>query len=243
MAEGAGVKRARCEDEPQVTLAYWAIRGLAQPIRLLLEYTGTPYADKRFEQGPAPDFDKSCWFDVKDTVVGDYPFPNLPYLIDGEQVITQSNAIVRHIARKHNLLGDSLDSASRVDIMLEEGMDLRNRTVGMAYGRSWGTGTYDTAMPGYAKATSEHFARISKFLGEAPWFGGANLSAADFVMYELLDQNALMVKGVLDPFPNLCDFQARFAALPPIKAYLASERCIVFPCNNQHSHTTQKRIC
>uniref|UniRef100_A0A8C2M9K0 glutathione transferase n=1 Tax=Cricetulus griseus TaxID=10029 RepID=A0A8C2M9K0_CRIGR len=30
-------------------------------------------------------------------------FPNLPYLIDGSHKITQSNAILRYIARKHNL--------------------------------------------------------------------------------------------------------------------------------------------
>ncbi|XP_061128500.1 glutathione S-transferase Mu 3-like [Syngnathus typhle] len=32
-------------------LAYWDIRGLAQPIRLLLEYTGTSYEDKLFSCG------------------------------------------------------------------------------------------------------------------------------------------------------------------------------------------------
>ena len=92
------------ESDKPMTLAYWAIRGLAQPIRLLLEHVGADYEDKRFEQGPAPDFDKSCWYQVKEQVLGDYPFPNLPYLIDGTTVVTQSNAIIRHIARQHDLL-------------------------------------------------------------------------------------------------------------------------------------------
>jgi len=83
-----------------VVLGYWAIRGLAQPIRMLLEYSSIPYEEKRFEQGGAPDFDKTCWTDVKDTVLGDYPFPNLPFLIDGDITVTQSNAIVRHVARR-----------------------------------------------------------------------------------------------------------------------------------------------
>ena len=47
------------------TICYWDIRGLAQPIRLLLEYTATPYEDKKLACGPAPDFDKSCWLDIK----------------------------------------------------------------------------------------------------------------------------------------------------------------------------------
>ena len=29
-------------------LGYWAIRGLAQPCRLLLAYTGTTFVDKRY---------------------------------------------------------------------------------------------------------------------------------------------------------------------------------------------------
>uniref|UniRef100_A0A7S4IF88 glutathione transferase n=1 Tax=Prymnesium polylepis TaxID=72548 RepID=A0A7S4IF88_9EUKA len=231
-------KRSR---EAAVTVAYWAIRGLAQPIRLLLEYTGTPYTDKKYEQGPAPDFDKSCWFDVKDTVLGEYPFPNLPYLIDGDLVVTQSNAIVRHLARTSGLLGSTTEAAARCDIMLEEGMDLRNRTVGMAY-RPPG-GDYDGALPAYEETLRAHLTKCSKYLGSSKWFAGDELTACDFVIYELLDQNALMVKGVLDAYSNLKDYHARFRALPEIAAYLASDRCIVFPCNNQHSHTTQKKLC
>ena len=85
--------------------------------------------------------------------------------------------------------------------------------------------------------------RAGHFLAARPWFAGDGLTACDFVMYELLDQNALMVPGCLDDFPNLKTYCTNFEALPAIKAYRASDRCIVFPCNNQHSHTTQKKIC
>ena len=50
-------------------------------------------------------------------------------------------------------------------------------------------------------------------------------------------------EGVLGSFPNLQAFHTRFAALPAIARFLSSDRCITFPCNNQHSHTTQKNIC
>lgn len=156
-------------------------------------------------------------------------------------IVTQSNAIIRHLARKADLLGSTLEAATRVDIMLEEAMDLRNRTIGMAY-RPPG-GDYEAALPQYEKTLRSHLARYESFLGESPWFAGDAITACDFVMYELLDQNALMVKGVLDAFPRLAAYQARFATLPSIAAFLASDRCITFPCNNQHSHTTQKKIC
>ncbi len=38
---------------------------LAQPIRLLLEYTGTKFEDRLLACGPAPSFDKSCWLNQK----------------------------------------------------------------------------------------------------------------------------------------------------------------------------------
>ncbi|KAM9691381.1 uncharacterized protein ACBT57_026405 isoform 2-T2 [Dama dama] len=82
-------------------LGYWDIRGLAHAIRLLLEYTDSNYEEKKYTMGDAPDYDKSQWLNEKSKLGLD--FPNLPYLIDGTHKLTQSNAILRHIARKHNM--------------------------------------------------------------------------------------------------------------------------------------------
>uniref|UniRef100_A0A8V5GL01 Uncharacterized protein n=1 Tax=Melopsittacus undulatus TaxID=13146 RepID=A0A8V5GL01_MELUD len=35
-----------------VTLGYWDIRGLAHAIRLLLQYTETPYEERQYRPGP-----------------------------------------------------------------------------------------------------------------------------------------------------------------------------------------------
>ena len=68
-------------DKPE--LGYWAIRGLAQPIRLLLNYTGTEFVDKKYEvTGSAPNWDVSSWFGIKFSLGLD--FPNLPYYMDGK---------------------------------------------------------------------------------------------------------------------------------------------------------------
>ena len=56
---------------------------LAQPIRFLLEYTGTEFTDTQFVvKGEAPNWDRSHWLDVKFTK--GLAFPNLPYYIDGK---------------------------------------------------------------------------------------------------------------------------------------------------------------
>ncbi|GAB1287995.1 Glutathione S-transferase [Apodemus speciosus] len=49
-----------------------------------------------------PDYDRSQWLNEKFKLGLD--FPNLPYLIDGSPKVTQSNAILRYLGRKHNLL-------------------------------------------------------------------------------------------------------------------------------------------
>ena len=74
--------------------------------------------------GPAPDYDKTCWYGIKHSLELD--FPNLPYYIDGDMKITQSNAILRHIARKHDMLGKTEEERVRVDIMGEQSMDFRH---------------------------------------------------------------------------------------------------------------------
>jgi hypothetical protein len=52
------------------------------------------------QEGPnsAKPFDKSCWFDVKDKQ--NMIFPGLPYLVDGDKKLSQSQAILRYVARK-----------------------------------------------------------------------------------------------------------------------------------------------
>ncbi|CAG0886732.1 unnamed protein product [Cyprideis torosa] len=113
-------------------LAYWDIRGLAQPIRLLLHYTETEFEDKYYVCGPAPTYDKSCWFSVKDSLGLD--FPNLPYYIEGDIKITQSNAIMRFVARKgENLEGKTPKEKVRVDMLENESMDFRNGFVRLCY--------------------------------------------------------------------------------------------------------------
>ena len=141
---------------------------MAQPARLLLEYTGEEWEDKKFVTGPAPTYNKSCWFGIKETLGLDFPnvsthdnltclkindkvkenstveiltpryflhqLLQLPYLIDGDLKITQSNAIMRHIGRKHGLDGKTEAEKVRMDLIENESMDFRNGLVGLCYG-------------------------------------------------------------------------------------------------------------
>uniref|UniRef100_A0A8C6TR91 glutathione transferase n=1 Tax=Neogobius melanostomus TaxID=47308 RepID=A0A8C6TR91_9GOBI len=214
-------------------LAYWDIRGLAQPARLLLEYTGTKYENKLYSCGEAPTYDKSCWFDVKDKLGMD--FPNLPYLEDGDRKIVQSNAIMRYIARKHNMCGETEDEKVRVDILENQAMDFRNGFVMLCYMH------YDSKAQEYKDKLPHTLKQFSDFMGDRKWFAGDKITFVDFLMYELLDQQRMFHSCCLDNFKNLSDFLDRFEALPQIKAYMNSDRFMKTPVNNKMAKWGNKK--
>ncbi|EAS07380.1 glutathione S-transferase, amine-terminal domain protein (macronuclear) [Tetrahymena thermophila SB210] len=88
----------------KIVLGYWAGPGKAQPARYLLEISGVKYQDVRYSK-PAD------WFG-KDKYALGLPFPNLPYLIDGDVKITESETIFDYLIHKLNktqLLGQDND--------------------------------------------------------------------------------------------------------------------------------------
>uniref|UniRef100_A0A3P9PK40 glutathione transferase n=2 Tax=Poecilia reticulata TaxID=8081 RepID=A0A3P9PK40_POERE len=216
-----------------MVLAYWDIRGLAQPVRLLLEYTGTAYDEKFYTCGEAPDYDRSCWFGEKEKLGID--FPNLPYLLDGDRKITQSNAIMRYIARKHNLCGETEDEKVRVDLLENQAMDFRNGFVRLCYT------DFEKLKPGYLSSLQGTLKQFSDFLGDRKWFAGDKITFVDFVMYELLDQHRMFHSSCLDDFKNLKDFLDRFEALEKIAAYMKSSRFIKTPVNNKMAKWGHKK--
>ncbi|KAF7484877.1 hypothetical protein GHT09_003577 [Marmota monax] len=146
-------------------LGYWNIRGLAHPIRLLLEYTDSSYEEKKYTMGDAPDYDRSQWLHEKFKLGLD--FPNLPYLIDGPHKITQSNAILRYLARKHNLCGETEEEKIRVDILENQIMDVRMHFIMLCYNPD-----FEKKKPEYLEAMPEMIKLFSQFLGKRPWFAG-----------------------------------------------------------------------
>ncbi|ROT60845.1 glutathione S-transferase [Penaeus vannamei] len=225
-------------------LGYWKLRGLCQSIRMLLEYTGTEYEEKLYHFGSAPDYDKSEWLDEKFNLGLD--FPNLPYYIDGSAKVTQSNAILRYIARKHDLLGRTDEEKVRVDVLENQAMDLRMSYVRLVYQN------YNTQKNEYLTNLPATLKLFSNFLGNRKWFAGEHffykslnqrweityqfsnihmLTFVDFLMYELLDIHLELDASCLASFKNLSDFHKHFEELPAIKKYMASPRFLKKPLN------------
>ncbi|XP_021487346.1 glutathione S-transferase Mu 6 isoform X1 [Meriones unguiculatus] len=196
-----------------VILGYWDIRGLGHAIRLLLEYTDTSYEEKRYSMGDAPDYDRSQW--MNDKLKLNLNFPNLPYLIDGSHKITQSNAILRYLGRKHNLCGETEEERIRVDILEKQAMDSRIQMGTLCYSPE-----FEKRKPEFLKGLPDQLKLYSEFLGKRPWFAGDKITFVDFLVYDVLDQHRMFEPTCLDAFANLKDFVARFEGLPKISAYM-----------------------
>uniref|UniRef100_A0A8C3T0V6 Glutathione S-transferase n=1 Tax=Chelydra serpentina TaxID=8475 RepID=A0A8C3T0V6_CHESE len=210
-----------------VTLGYWDIRGLAHAIRLLLEYTGTPYEDKQYSpSGEGPDYDTSQWTNEKEKLGLD--FPNLPYLIDGQTKLTQSNAILRYLARKHKMAGESEEEIQRVDMLENQAMDFR-----LAFARICYNPDFEKLKLEYLEQLPGKLKLFSQFLGDRKWFAGEKITFVDFLMYDVLDQNRMLEPKCLDQLQNLKDFLNRFEALEKIAAYMSSSRFMKTPINNK----------
>ena len=157
-------------------LGYWNVRGLTHPIRMLLEYTDSSYDEKRYTMGDAPDFDRSQWLNEKFKLGLD--FPNLPYLIDGSHKITQSNAILRYLARKHHLDGETEEERIRADIVENQVMDTRMQLIMLCYNPD-----FEKQKPEFLKTIPEKMKLYSEFLGKRPWFAYIHTTHTHFTPY------------------------------------------------------------
>jgi len=215
-----------------IKLAYWKIRGLAQPIRILLGYTDTEFEDIRYECDDAPPHACAEWAKDKENLGLD--FPNLPYLFDGDIKITQSNACLRYIGRKNKLDGESELEKSRVDMMESQAMDFRNIWVNFCYGGT--KETLETRSVAYRKKCHDNYLiRFENFLNSKTFFAGDKVTFVDFPMYELLTQHLHFDAALLDTYPNLKAFLKRFEELPKIAAFLKSDKCFKGPMNNKQA--------
>nr|AAB21173.1 glutathione S-transferase, GST [Schistosoma mansoni, Peptide, 218 aa] [Schistosoma mansoni] len=198
-------------------LGYWKIKGLVQPTRLLLEYLGERYEERLYDRN-----DGDVWRNEKFKLGLD--FPNLPYYIDGDVKLTQSMAILRYIADKHNMLGGC--PKERAEISMLEGaiLDIRYGVSRIAYNKEFETLKVDflNQLPGMLKMFEDR-------LSHNTYLNGDKVTHPDFMLYDALDVVLYMDPKCLDNFPKLISFKQRIENLPPIKNYLNSNRYIKWP--------------
>ena len=223
------------------TVVYWDICGLQQPIRLTLALAGVEWVDVRVDCGdPSTDEYKKLWMDFKPSLEPTLLFPNLPYLLDGEIAISQSNVILRYLGRKYGLMGEPA-SLHLVDLVLDEMADFDKQVTARCYSDKASLKPYcEKQLP----STLQKWARM---LGDKSFLTGMAgpssdlLTVADLKFYEtirkikIIEQELLDGTGALAGVPSLLAFCDRVEAVPALKAYIASDAFLARPLNNAHA--------
>lgn len=211
-------------------LGYWDIRGLAEPIRLMLEHCGVDYDQRLFVCGPGPEFKRNDWTDVKDTFGLD--FPNIPFYVDGEMRITESWAIMKYIGRNHSTQLLPADERSRQLADQSQGVvdDFRKSFTALCYGAD-----FADKRASYLEQLDVKLARFDAYLARHRWLAGDQLTYVDFAFAEILDQIQLMETAVYKNHGNVAKYLSAFMTLDRVKAYRSSPRFKKFPCNNKRA--------
>ncbi|QDZ23650.1 glutathione S-transferase [Chloropicon primus] len=199
MEGGSEAKRPRTgKDGNKVQLGYWAIKGLGQPIRLLLEYAAFDYEDVLYfcVQKEDGSFDKSSWFDNKFSL--GLPFPNLPYLVDGDLKITQTNAILQYLANRAGLAGETTEDRARVNMLLCYSQDVRKRYTAAAYSKDFHDMKGDLVE--FIRSSMVELEGYLKSFGEdgSCFLVGKKATFVDLLWYDLIDQFLVLDASLLD---------------------------------------------
>ena len=208
-------------------LGYWKIRGLASQIRYELEYLGVQYSEKQYEQGDAPDFDRSQWLSEKDSL--GLQFPNLPYFIDGNFKLTETNAIMKYIAHKYGpqLLGGDAATMAKVEMVAGVVGDLKGQVTMPCYTSG--------DRPAITANLLQKVKPIVQFLGDKPFLVGNDVTYVDFTLFEMCDLMNWISEGQLfEQNPTLKQYYERVKALPRLNDYYNDDsRCMKKPFNNK----------
>ncbi|KAI2806758.1 Glutathione S-transferase Mu 3 [Blomia tropicalis] len=203
---------------PKPIVGYFAARGRAEPIRLLLRYAGVDFEDKRYA------FDMkthtSEWYDVKFKLGLD--FPTVPYYIEGDLKMTQSLAILRHLGRKYNMEGTTETEKNRIAMLEQQVADLFTAMARLKF-RPKGPAVTDEEKAEFDKKLNVDFEQLDRFIGSNKFSTGENISYVDFWLYEYLHNihgAEFVVKETVDKFANVKRFEKTIESLPQISAYL-----------------------
>jgi len=206
--------------QPERELIYFDTRGRAEPIRLLLAYTRTPYSDRGIK--------RSDWPALKSTV----PLGQVPVLVErgaeGELVLPQSQAILRHLARALDAYGRTEHERARCDVVAETVVELRAAFNRVAHHPGWledqaaTDAHYRDTFPRF-RAWFERTLEESEGRGDR--FSAANEPTyADFLAFDTLDAHLLVQPSCLDGHGASQRFMDDMRALPGVAEYLAGRR-------------------
>lgn len=188
-------------------LTYFAVRGRAEPARLMLELAGAPY---EFEPISVEDWRGGG----KARMLEATPFGQMPLLTDGSFVLCQSGAINRYLAAKFDLLGETLEERARVDEVAETAGEVIFELSKF----HWEPRFTEQRAP-HRDTTATRLAHVDTYFKRVRvdpqhWVLPTQYTLGDVMMAYALETTLPLHPGLLDGFPDLYAFMMAFFSTP-----------------------------
>lgn len=222
-----------------IEIYYWPIRGLLQPLLYLCNYIETPYIFYKIE-------DRTKWFESQPELIKNgLQFPNLPYVVSSQGKISESWAILLHIAKVAKKI-EMLPTIENLDLFAnyaEFVKDLNITFILMAYMSQ----NVKTLTGAYKSSFQRHKHRLDSLndhLGSNKWIMGDQITVIDFLLAELIERMNLMEKdlklNLIGELDNFEKYFERFVGLEKISQFRASDNFIASPWNNPKANPAWK---
>lgn len=203
----------------KVTLGYWYVRGRAQIPRLLLAYTEADWEDVQYTKPEE-------WFGKDKQGLG-IGFPNLPYIIEGDFKMSETEAIIKYIADRSNksdqLLGSNPQERGLIWNVAKVVGEILDKVNEICYSKTPEEGKKENH--DFFKAKLE---LLGKFKGNKEWLTG-KLTVADFVLVEASYYLEQVYPEFFKEYGFLKEERERFEGLPEIKKYYESANAVKGP--------------
>ncbi|XP_069782927.1 glutathione S-transferase P-like isoform X2 [Narcine bancroftii] len=200
-------------------ITYFNVRGRCAAMRMLLADQGQTWKEvvvsmDEWSSGP-----------LKSTCV----FGQLPKFEDGDLVLYQSNAILRHLGRKFSLYGKDHRDAAIIDMLCDGVEDMRMKYVTLIYTNyENGKANFIKELPSWLRC----FEKVLEKNGKGSEFiHGNQISFVDYSLFDVLLNLRLLDPSCLKEFPLLSGYVERMQSRPGLKSHLESKEFLQRPVN------------
>jgi len=219
------------------TLGYHKIRGLGAPLRMMFYYKSQSFTNVAYGADVMTTWFKSAKPQLKEKNA----CMNLPYILDGDVVVTQFNTCALYLGKKLGI--DVEANFLHNHTVLDQVMDLRNDLMKIVYppGITYGLVKTKDEFPAAAKnhlvrSATDNLAKLEGFC-KGLFMCGPAPQSGDFHVFEMLDEHVSICKSIGEPnilegYPKLSALYAAMLADPALTRYFESDFHTKYSQNN-----------